>query len=173
MMRDSSGSARRDPLDAAARSSSETAMRDSSGAARRDSLRAAVRRLPFLPFMLGVSAVLAVLAAAVGLILGGGTAAAGAAVGVGFIALIYTASTVFLTWVERVNLHLMLTAALGSYAVKLMLLIVLIGALSEAGWTGLRPMLFGVAAAAAVWICAQAWWLWYAKLPYVELPERK
>jgi len=123
--------------------------------------------MKFLPFMLAVSAVLAAVGAIAGSIHSGWTGAAGVAAGVGFIAVAYTLSTVFLVWLERINRNLMLPGALGAYAVKLFALIALLGALRQ--WDGVKPMVFGVAGAALVWIVAQAWWIAHAKIPYVEV----
>lgn len=123
--------------------------------------------MKFLPFMLAVSAALAAVGAVAGSVHSGLTGAAGAAVGVAFIAVAYTLSTVFLVWLERINRNLMLPGALGAYAVKLFALIALIGALQE--WDGVKPMVWGVAGAAVVWIVAQAWWIAHAKIPYVEV----
>lgn len=127
----------------------------------------------FLPFLLAVSGALAVLAAVVGYILGGPSAALGAAAGVVFIAVIYTLSTVFLVWVEKVNVYMMLGAGLTAYAAKLFALFVVLGAVSDTGWSGLRAMIFGVAAAALMWVVAQMWWLSHAKILYVDLGEGK
>lgn len=127
----------------------------------------------FLPFMLLVSAVLAVLAAVAGFVIAGSAAALGAAAGVAFIAVLYALSTVFITWVESFSRELMLVAALLSYVGKLAALLITLNALGSAGWDGVRAMVFGVAAAALVWIVAQMWWLTHAKIPYVDLGERK
>jgi ATP synthase protein I len=124
----------------------------------------------FLPHMLAVSGVLAVVAAVVGLVFAGGAGALGAAAGVTFVAVAYALSTLLLEWIERVNRPMMLPAALFTYLAKIVALAVLLGALRP--WAGLKPMVFGVAAAALVWIIAQARWLAKAKILYVDL-ERK
>jgi len=123
--------------------------------------------MKFLPFMLAVSAVLAAIGAIAGFVHSGWTGAAGVAAGVAFIAVVYALSTLLIEWVERINRNLMLPAALGAYAVKLFALCVLLGSLRE--WDGVKPMVFGVAGAALVWIVAQAWWIAHAKIPYVEV----
>jgi hypothetical protein len=127
--------------------------------------------MKFLPFMLGVSAVLAAVGAIAGFVHSGWTGAAGVAAGVAFIALVYTLSTLFIVWLERINRNLMLPGALGAYAIKLFALCVLLGSLRE--WEGAKPMVFGVAGAALLWIVAQAWWIAHAKIPYVDLSESK
>lgn len=125
--------------------------------------------MKFLPFMLASSAVLAAAGAVAGFLHSGWSGAAGVTAGVAFIALVYTLSTVFIVWVERKNRPMMLPAALAAYGFKLAALIVLLGALR--GWEGVRPMVFGVAGAALVWIVAQMWWISHAKIPYVDLSE--
>jgi ATP synthase protein I len=125
--------------------------------------------MKFLPFMLASSAVLAVVGAVAGFLHSGWSGAAGVTAGVAFIALVYTLSTVFIVWVERKNRPMMLPAALGAYGFKLVALIVLLGALRQ--WDGVRPMVFGVAGAALLWIVAQMWWISHAKIPYVDLSE--
>lgn len=127
--------------------------------------------MKFLPFMLAVSAALAVAGGIAGFVHSGWTGAAGVAAGVAFVALAYTLSTLFILWLERINRSLMLTGALGAYGVKLFALAVLLGSLRE--WEGVKPMVFGVAGAALVWIAAQAWWIAHAKIPYVDLSESK
>lgn len=125
--------------------------------------------MKFLPFMLAVSAALAVIGAIAGFVHSGWTGAAGVAAGVAFIAFVYALSTLFIVWVERINRNLMLPAALGAYTAKLVALCLLLGSLQ--GWAGAKPMVFGVAGAALVWIVAQAWWIAHAKIPYVDLSE--
>ena len=123
--------------------------------------------MKFLPFMLAFSAVLAAVGAIAGFIHSGWTGAAGVAAGVTFIAAVYALSTLFIEWVERINRNYMLPAAFGAYGAKLFALCVLLGSLRE--WDGVKPMVFGVAGAALLWIVAQAWWIAHAKIPYVEV----
>jgi hypothetical protein len=123
--------------------------------------------MKFLPFMALVSVGMAAVGAVAGFVHSGWTGAAGVASGVAYIAAVYILSTLFLVWLERINRNLMLPGALGAYAVKLLALVALLGALRE--WDGVKPMVFGVAGAALVWIVAQAWWIAHAKIPYVEV----
>ncbi len=123
--------------------------------------------MKFLPHMLTVSGALALVAAIVGALFGGWAGALGAAAGVTFVALVYTLSTLLLEWVERVNRPMMLPTALLAYFAKLVALTVLLTALFP--WAGMKPMVFGIAAAALAWIVAQARWLAKAKILYVDL----
>ena len=125
--------------------------------------------MKFLPFMLAISVVLAAVGAIAGFVHSGWTGAAGVAAGVAFVALVYTLSTLFIVWLERIDRHLMLPGALGAYAGKLLALVALLGGLRE--WEGVKPMVFGVAGAALMWIVAQAWWIAHAKIPYVDLSK--
>lgn len=127
--------------------------------------------MTFLPHMLKVSAGLTVVAAVVGLVFAGWSGALGATAGVIFVAAAYSLSTLALEWVEKANRPMMLPIALLTYFGKLAALLVIITALG--GWSGLKPMMFGVGAAALVWIVAQARWLARAKIPYVDLGEGK
>lgn len=132
-----------------------------------------MRPTSFVPFMLAVSGGLAVLAAAIGFVVSGQSGALGAAAGVAFITGVYVLSTGFLGWVERISRDLLLVTVLVSYIVKLFALLLVLDAVRDAGWPGLRPMIFGVVAGIVVWIVAQMWWLTRAKLLYVQLPERE
>ncbi|GIH11407.1 hypothetical protein Rhe02_94740 [Rhizocola hellebori] len=125
-------------------------------------------KLRFVPFMLASSAVLAAVAALVGLIFKGGPGAAGAAAGVALMAALFIGSTVFIIWVESVSRQKMLVGGLIAYGVKLWILFVVLHGVSGAGWAGFVPMVFGVAAGVLGWIIAYAWWLWHAKILYVE-----
>jgi hypothetical protein len=126
-------------------------------------------KLKFLPFMLVSSAALAAAAALVGLLLKGGSGAIGAALGVLLMAAMFIGSTMFIVWVESVNRQHMLVGGLLAYGLKLWILFVVLNGVSGTGWDGFVPMVFGVAAGVLGWVIAYAWWLWHAKIPYVEL----
>jgi hypothetical protein len=123
------------------------------------------RRIGFLPFVLGASAVLAVAAAAVGYLAAGATGAIGAVTGVAVVAASYTLSSYAIAWAESVAPKLVLSVGLFTYGLKFFVLFVVVGAAAAADWAGLRPMAFGVLAAALVWTIAQAWWVWRLRLP--------
>lgn len=126
-------------------------------------------KLPFLPFMLTFSAGLTVLAAIVGAVLRGGSGALGAAAGVALMVTLFVLSTVVIVWVETINRQMMLPAVFMTYMLKLCVLLAVLNAVMATGWSGMRPMLIGVVAGIVGWVGAYAWWLWRAKIPYVEI----
>jgi hypothetical protein len=128
-------------------------------------------RLHHLPTPLLAEAALAVVAAVVGGVVRGGTGALGALAGVVLVAASYTGSSVVLAWADRVNPRLVLPVGLVTYAVKFLLLGLLMLAVAATGWGGLEPMGFAIVAAALTWSVAQAAWTWRARIPYVEIPS--
>jgi hypothetical protein len=113
-------------------------------------------------FMLPFCGVLVALAAVVGLLFRGGVGALGAAAGVVFMTVLFVLSTLFITWVDKVNRPMVIVAGMGAYALKLVVLLVTLTALS--GWAGLKPMALGVVAGAIGWAAGYAWWVWHAKI---------
>jgi hypothetical protein len=126
-------------------------------------------KLRFAPFMLAFSAALAGASALVGLLVKGAPGALGAAAGVLLMAGLFLGSTAFIVWVETVRREKMLVGGLIAYAVKLWILFVVLNGVSSTGWAGFVPMVFGVAAGVLGWIIAYAWWLWHAKILYVDV----
>lgn len=126
-------------------------------------------KLRFLPFMLICNAVLIAVAGAVGAVVKGAPGGLGAAAGVAVMAALFVASTVFIVWVESVDRSRMLVGGLLAYALKLWFLFVILSGVSGSGWAGFTPMVLGVAAGVLGWVCAYAWWLWHAKILYVEV----
>lgn len=126
-------------------------------------------KLNFLPFVSTVSALLAVAAAVIGFVIKGTAGGIGAAVGVLTMTGLFAGSTAFIIWVENHNRRLMLAAGLAAYFVKLWFLFVILNGVAASGWAGFVPMVWGVAAGVLGWIIAYGWWLWHAKIPYVEI----
>ncbi len=126
-------------------------------------------KLRFLPFTLTSCAVLTVLAALAGAVAKGMPGALGAAAGVALMAVLFAASKVFVVWVESVDRSKMLVGGLLAYLLKLWFVFVILSGVSGSGWAGFAPMAWGIAAGVVGWIGAYAWWLWHAKIPYVEL----
>ena len=110
--------------------------------------------------------VLGVLPAA---LVAGAAGVAGVAAGVGLVAASYTVSSLVIAWVDAVDRRLVLPVGLLTYALKFTMIGVLMSVISSAGWSGLIPMGVAILAAALVWIAAQSWWTWHARIAYVDL----
>ncbi|HEY0699654.1 MAG TPA: hypothetical protein VGD43_17790 [Micromonospora sp.] len=112
-----------------------------------------------LPVLLIASAVLMVVAAAVGGLTRGGAGAAGAAAGVGVVVFSYTLTTVMLAWADATNPQLVMPFGLALYATKFTLFGVVMAAVASTGWPGLVPLAFGVCVGVLVWTGTHVWWL--------------
>ncbi|HCT80257.1 MAG TPA: hypothetical protein DGG94_11120 [Micromonosporaceae bacterium] len=127
-------------------------------------------KLGFLPFMGAFTGALAALAAAVAFVITrSGVDATGTAAGVLLIAVFFVLSSLFIIWVESVNRAFMMGAALTAYLMKLGFLLAVLATVGESGWPGFTAMIWGVAVGVLGWITGYAWWLWHAKIPYVDL----
>lgn len=126
------------------------------------------KRLTFMPFMLAVSAGLAVVATLIAYLVAGGVAALGALAGVGVVVASYGLSSLLIAWADSVNPKLVLPVGLFTYGVKFTALFILLSTIAASGWAGLRPMAFAIGAGALVWSVGHAWWLWHAKILYVD-----
>jgi hypothetical protein len=130
-------------------------------------------RLRHLPSGLLASAVLLVLGSAVGGLLRGGAGAAGAAAGVLLVAASYTVSSLAVAWADSVHPRLVMSVGLTTYAVKFLLIGVLMAAVAATGWAGLPAMGAGVIATVLGWTTAQAVWTWRARILYVEIDGQR
>ena len=127
--------------------------------------------LSFLRF--GVLATLAVTAAAVpvvGLLLGW-TDALGVAVGAAVVAFFFCISGLVVAWAGRIHDSFTLPAALGTFAVKVVLLFPVLSALPADGWLDRRTLAWTVVAGALLWSLLQARWVWTRQIYYVQPPE--
>jgi len=127
------------------------------------------RRLRHLPSGLAASAVLLLVATAVGALLRGGAGASGAAAGVGLVAASYTGSSLVIAWADRVNPRLIMPVGVVTYVLKFTAIGFGMAAVAGTGWAGLPAMGVAIIAAVLAWTGAQAWWTWHARIPYVEL----
>lgn len=118
--------------------------------------------------MLPVCGALALVAAIVGLLTRGPGGALGAAAGVLFIAALFVFSTVVITWADITNRPMVLPVGMGVYALKLVVLFVVLTALSS--WVGIKPFALGVVAGGLGWAAGYAWWVWHAKIT-LEFPD--
>lgn len=116
-------------------------------------------RLAHLPALLAASAVLLVLAAAVGWLAAGPVGAVGAAGGVAVVAASYTASTLAIAWADAVNPRLVLPVGLTAYVAKFSLLGVAMMAILDADWAGMDALAAGIVAGVVGWTATQIWWV--------------
>lgn len=114
------------------------------------------------------SAALFVLGLPPAALVAGSAGVAGIAAGVGLVAASYTVSTLVIAWVDVVDRRLVLPVGLLTYTLKFIMIGVLMGAISSAGWPGLVPMGVAILATALAWIAAQSWWTWHARIAYVD-----
>ena len=120
------------------------------------------------------SAVPTAIAGAVAVVIGaavaGGKGAWGALLAVAVVAVFFTISLVVVGWVSRVRPAALMPTALGTFLAKVVLLLVLVGALR--GTTAFDTKVFGFTAIACVlvWSAGQVATL-ARRMPYVE-PEK-
>lgn len=107
--------------------------------------------------------VVGVVAAVVGGILQGAAGAVGAGGGVALVIASYVVSTLIIAWVDRVDRSKLLVVGMATYAVKFLLLFLLVGWVATQGWIGTKAMGIGVVAGVLTWTAAQIWWTSKAK----------
>jgi ATP synthase protein I len=115
-----------------------------------------------------VAALAAVVMAALGFALGGSKGLIGAAIGVGVVAFFFGASVFVVSRAARVSPQAMMAAALGTYLVKILILIVIFGQLQDT--TTFNPKAFGltILVCVLVYSAAQVIWSMRLKMLYVE-----
>lgn len=122
-----------------------------------------------LPVGLKVSAVIFVLMVAGGAVLGGPTGALGAAAGVGIVVASFTVSSLVIAWADSVHPTLVLPVGMFTYILKFTAIGFAMAAVVASGWDGLTALGVGVAVSTIGWATAQAWWVWHARIPYVDV----
>ena len=122
-------------------------------------------RLRHLPTLLVASAVVAVIAAVVGGVLAGGVGAFGAALGVVVATVSFLASTLAIAWADSVDPRLVMPFGMGMYIAKISLMGGLLLVVATAGWDGLVPLSWGIAAGVLGWSAAQIWWIATVHVP--------
>jgi ATP synthase protein I len=118
------------------------------------------------------SAATAAIAAAIMIVLaaviGGGKGLVGAAIGVAVVALFFGISIVAVGRAARVSPQAMMATAVGTYIVKILLLLAFVGAFQNT--TAFSPKAFGLTALACIlaYTAAQVVWSMRLKALYVE-----
>lgn len=129
-------------------------------------------RLQWVRWPLYGSAGLLAVAVVAGAALAGPVGAAAAVAGVLVVVASYLGSGVAIAWADRIDPRLILPVGLVAYVVKFSLLGVVLFGVAASGWDGVAPMAVAMIAATLVWIVAQVWWTWRARLPYVETGQQ-
>jgi hypothetical protein len=96
--------------------------------------------------------------------------ALGVVVGAAVVAFFFCVSGLVITWAGRVHDSFTLPAALGTFAVKVVVLFPVLGALPADGWLDRRTLAWTVVAGALLWSLLQARWVWTRPLYYVTPP---
>ena len=130
--------------------------------------RALAKRLTHLPMALAASGLLLVIAVLVGWLARGASGAAGAAAGVGLVIVSYVLSSLVIASVDTINPQLLLPVGLAAYAVKFVIIGLVMWAISASGWDGLVPMGVAIIVAVLVWTAAQSVWTYRAKILYAD-----
>jgi len=112
-----------------------------------------------MPVLLIASAVLTAGAALVGFLVAGGRGAAGATAGVVLVSFSYTLSTLVIAKADQIDPKLVLPWGMATYVTKFSLFGVAMIAIIQAGWTGLAPFGWGVAAGVVGWTGTHIWWI--------------
>jgi ATP synthase protein I len=118
------------------------------------------------------SAATAAIAAAIMIVLaaviGGGKGLVGAAIGVAIVALFFGISIVAVGRAARISPQAMMATAVGTYIVKILLLLAFVGAFQNT--TAFSPKAFGLTALACIlaYTAAQVAWSMRLKALYVE-----
>ena len=119
-----------------------------------------------------VAAVAAVIMAVLAAVLGGSKGLIGALLGVAVVALFFGISVVVVSRAARVSPQAMMIAAIVTYIVKIVLLIVFVGQFQDT--TAFNPKAFGLTALACILAYTGAQVIWSMRLhtPYIE-PDRE
>ncbi len=114
------------------------------------------------------AAAAAVIMAALGAVLAGGKGLIGAAIGVAVVAFFFGTSMLVVSRAARVSPQAMMGAAVGTFLVKILLLIIVFGELQNT--TAFNPKAFGltVLVCVLVYSAAQVVWSMRLKMLYVE-----
>jgi hypothetical protein len=121
------------------------------------------------PGLLTTLVLTAVAAPVVGLLLGWADAA-GVVVGAAVVAVFFCVSAWVIAWAGRIDDSFAMVAALGTFAVKVIVLFAVLQALPDDGWVDLRVLAWTVVVGALLWSGVQARWVWTRQLYYVTPP---
>jgi hypothetical protein len=117
-----------------------------------------------------VTAAATAVAAPVAGLVGGWGSAVGVLAGAAVVTAFFCISGVVIAWAGRVDDAFTLPAALGTFLVKMLVLVAVLGTIPEDGWLDRLSLAWTVIAAALLWGAVQARWVWTRQLYYVPPP---
>jgi hypothetical protein len=116
-------------------------------------------RLRHLPMLLAIAAATVLCAASAGFLAGGTDAALGAAAGVLVVTVSFTLSTLVVAWADAIRPALLMPLGMLTYVIKYTLIAFIMLGVGSSGWSGGRPMAWGIAGGAVLLTAAQVWWV--------------
>jgi hypothetical protein len=116
-------------------------------------------RIEHLPLVTAVGMALVLCAFSAGFLADGVPGALGAAGGVLVVSVGVSLTTLAIAWADVIRPELVMPVGLGVYVVKYAAIVFLLFAVAGSGWSGARPMFWGVAVGAVLLTGVQAWWL--------------
>jgi ATP synthase protein I len=87
--------------------------------------------------------------------------------GAAVVTAFFCVSAVVIAFAGRIDDSLTLPAALGTFLVKVLFLVAVLGLIPEDGWLDRLALAWTVIAAALLWSAVQARWVWTRQLYYV------
>jgi hypothetical protein len=117
-----------------------------------------------------VTAAATAVAAPVAGVAGGWGSAVGVLAGAAVVTAFFCVSGVVIAWAGRIDDAFTLPAALGTFLVKALVLVAVLGAIPENGWLDRPVLAWTVIAAALLWSVVQVRWVWTRQLYYVPPP---
>ena len=119
-----------------------------------------------------VTAATAAVMVAVSAAVAGGKGVLGALLGTALVVVFFAISVVAVSAAARVSAQAMMITAIGTYVIKILVLILLLSRYSST--TAFSPRMFGLTALACIlaWTFSQVGWSMRLRVPYVE-PEGK
>lgn len=116
-------------------------------------------RIEHLPFVLAAGVALVLCAASAGFLIGGTTAAVGAAAGLLVVTVGVSLTTLAIAWADAIRPQLVMPIGLTAYVVKYAAIVFLMIAVANSGWPGGEAMAWGLAAGAVLLTGVQVFWL--------------
>jgi hypothetical protein len=125
-------------------------------------------RIEHLPLVTAAGVALVLCAASAGFLLGGPTAALGAAVGMLVITVGVSLTTLAIAWADVIRPALVMPVGLSVYVIKYALIVALMISVGASEWAGGLPMAWAMAAGSVLLTAVQAWWL--TRIAHRRLP---